>query len=148
MHNIKDKLINGEKEHKSLEELFRDSISFTFKKPVIILFLGVFLFIVEFIGDIFIEELINPFSFVLIIILLIVSIILAIYESGYSYLIFEKSIEGVSTPPSLFNYKEILHHGVKDFVVLFSYVVIVAIIQIFFNHLEHALFYQSHSFFF
>lgn len=32
MHNIKDKLINGEKEHKSLEELIRDSIRFTFKK--------------------------------------------------------------------------------------------------------------------
>ena len=146
MHRIKDKLINGEKDHKSFKELFIDAFKFTFKKPSILLFLGLFLFVASVMTSI-VGLFNNPKDFILIIILLIVSIILAIYELGYAYLIFEKSIEGFSTPPSLFNYKEILHHGVKDFVVLFSYVVIVAIIQIFFNHLEHTLFYQSYSFF-
>ena len=144
---IKEGLINGNKDHKSFEELIRDSIRFTFKKPVVLLFLGVFLFIVEFINDIFVEELDNPLSFVLIVILLVLSIILAIYESGYSYLIFEKSIEGLSIPPSLFNYKEILHHGIKDFAVVFVYAAIMLTIQMFISHLEHTLFYESYSFF-
>ena len=135
MHKIKDKLINGEKDHKSFKELFIDAFKFTFNKPIILLVLGLFLFITSVMNDI-VKSFNNPKDFILIIILLIVSIILAIYEFGYAYLIFEKSTEGFSTPPSLFNYKEILHHGIKDFVVVFIYVLLMVVIQTFIKFLQ------------
>ena len=127
MHKIKDKLINGEKDHKSFKELFNDAINFTFNKPIILLVLGLFLFVASVMTDI--VKSFNNSNFILIMVLLIINIILAIYELGYAYLIFEKSIEGFSTPPSLFNYKEILHHGIKDFVVVFIYVLLMVVIQ-------------------
>ena len=85
MHKIKDKLINGEKDHKSFKELFNDAINFTFNKPIILLVLGLFLFVASVMTDI--VKSFNNSNFILIMVLLILNIILAIYELGYAYLI-------------------------------------------------------------
>ena len=69
MHKIKDKLINGEKDHKSFKELFIDAFKFTFNKPIILLVLGLFLFITSVMTDI-VKSFNNPKDFILIIILL------------------------------------------------------------------------------
>ncbi|MDO5849799.1 MAG: DUF4013 domain-containing protein [Methanobacteriaceae archaeon] len=145
MYNkIKDGLISGAKDHKSFKELFIDAIRYTFKNPIVFLILGLLLSILQIINNIFNFEINYYLSLSLVLILLIIAIVLSLFEFGYSYFIFETSIEGSSTPPSL-EYKKILHHGVKDFSVIFIYLIIMIIIQWFFEYLVSIPVYKPYS---
>lgn len=128
---IKDNILGTKKNHKSFKELTVDAINFAFSKPFSLLFLGVFLLAIEVIEE-FIGEIISfPLIFILI---FVIAIILAIYECGYSFMIFEYSLEGNNKPPSIFNYKEIFHHGIKDFLVMLFYSIIMVVVQVFINY--------------
>lgn len=125
---IKNNILGTKKNHKSFKELTVDALRFAFSKPSSLLFLGIFLLMIELVDEFF-DEIINFSSFILII--LVIAIILSIYESGYSFMIFKHSIDGANKPPSIFNYKEIFHHGIKDFLVMLFYSIILIVIQVF-----------------
>ena len=59
------------------------------------------------------------------IIINIILIILTLFESGYSSMIIDETIEGSTEPPVIENIPEILKLGLKEFLVVFGYSTIV-----------------------
>lgn len=130
--------VYGKKNHKSFSFLFKDAIYYSFSRPVNLVLLGLFLVIVSFSNDLFKYALKLELFLPIIFLFLIFALVFSIYESGYSFIIFHKSLNGSDIPPSPLGLKEILHHGIKDFSVIIAYVIIMMIIQYIMSVIIHS----------
>lgn len=60
----------------------------------------------------------------------IILVILMLFESGYSSKIIDETIQGSTEPPIIENIPEIMKLGVKEFLVVFIYTMIISLINI------------------
>lgn len=113
--------------HISYWNLIKDSMKYAFSDWIAILIFGVILLILSNFEYYVLTNYQHIVSKRLIAAIAIV-IFLSILESGYSFKILEESIHGSDKPPLFANYKEMLHHGIKDSVVALFYLGIIFLI--------------------
>ena len=118
---------------KTNKDIFKDSVRYAFSNYKTFLFLGFFAVILNFLEHATNEymDLLLTTPSIWLISLIILTLVLFIFEAGYSFTIYYESLKGSTKPPLFSNIIEIFHHGITDFLVILIYVILFLIGQYF-----------------
>lgn len=106
-------------------EIIKDSIRYTLSDLFAVIILGIILC-----SSAYLREFFHSTSFLISIFLIFIIIFLTLIEFGYGFKIIEETINGSTKPPIFWKYKELLIHGIKDFLVYFIYFIIIGLILV------------------
>ncbi|OPX58227.1 MAG: hypothetical protein A4E25_01782 [Methanobacterium sp. PtaB.Bin024] len=103
-----------------INSFFKDAIVYATSDWRNVLFLGVILFLTDYVVDLNAPSIIEGLSDVIIV---IVVIFLSLVEVGYGFRIVEETVKGSHKPPSFHHPLELFWHGVKESIILLIYFV-------------------------
>ncbi|WP_409199325.1 DUF4013 domain-containing protein [Methanobrevibacter sp. DSM 116169] len=110
-----------------LFDMVKDSIKYVFKDWKAVIILGIIINLLNVLTSIDFSNNLIIFS-----IIILFTLILTLFEMGYSFKIIEESLDGSIRPPIFNNFKDMLVHGIKDIMAYIFYGLIIVILIVIF----------------